>query len=190
MRWKARVLLVSGSTRAGSTNTAVLRTAAQLAPAGMDTAMCTGLADLPAFKPDDDHERPPPTVAALRQQITAADAVLICTPEYAGALPGSLKNLLDWTVGGGELHGKPVAWINASSIAAPNGGADAHASLAKVLGYIGARVVEAACRRVPTSRTAVGADGTVTDPDVRDELVQVLVALQEHLRGAGDLGSP
>jgi NAD(P)H-dependent FMN reductase len=73
-------------------------------------------------------------VAELRHEIGAADAVLICTPEYAGALPGSFKNLLDWTVGGGEADRKPVGWINASGVAAPTGGGDAHASLRKVLG--------------------------------------------------------
>ena len=54
-------------------------------------------------------------MAGLRRQLADADAVLFCTPEYAGTLPGSLKNLLDWTVGGGELYGKPVAWINVAN---------------------------------------------------------------------------
>lgn len=83
-----------------------------------------------------------------------------------------------------------MAWINVSSIAAPTGGADAHASLAKVLGYVGAEVVEAASARAPMSRTAVGADGTVTDPDVRQQLARVLTALQEHVRTADGEESP
>lgn len=190
MAAEPQILLVSGSTRTGSTNTAVLRTAPEVAPDGVSTVLYGGLADLPAFNPDHDHDPLPPVVADLRRQITAADAVLFCTPEYAGALPGSFKNLLDWTVGGGEIYGKPVAWINVSSIAAPTGGADAHASLAKVLGYVGAQVVEAACARAPMSRTAVGADGTVTNPDVRQQLTQVLAALREHVRAASDEGSP
>jgi NAD(P)H-dependent FMN reductase len=104
------VLLISGSTRGGSTNTAAPRTAAALAPAGVATVQYDGLATLPAFNPDDDQDdRLPATVLDLRQQLAGADAVLFCTPEYAGSLPGSFKNLLDWTVGGGELSGKPVA---------------------------------------------------------------------------------
>ncbi len=103
----------------------------------MASVLCDGLASLPAFNPDDDHEPLPPTVADLRAQLAASDAVLFCTPEYAGALPGSFKNLLDWTVGGREIYGKPAASINVSSPAAPTDGADAHASLAKVLGYVG-----------------------------------------------------
>ena len=104
-----RILLVSGSTRGGSTNTALLRTAQAVTPADITTVLYDGLADLPAFNPDDDYEPLPAGVAALRAQIAAADAVLFCTPEYAGALPGSFKNLLDWTVGGAEMYGRPVA---------------------------------------------------------------------------------
>ena len=112
---QARILLVSGSTRGASTNTAALRTLLAVAPEWVNATLYTGLADLPAFNPDDDREPLPPAAAGLRQQIAAADAVLFCTPEYAGGLPGSLKNLLDWTVGGGEMYGKPVAWINVAA---------------------------------------------------------------------------
>jgi putative NADPH-quinone reductase len=106
-----RVLLVTGSTRSGSANTAALVTAAALAPPGVTAVLYQGLAGLPAFNPDHDGDLPPDPVAELRREIEGADAVLFCTPEYAGTLPGSLKNLLDWTVGGGQLYGKPVAWL-------------------------------------------------------------------------------
>ena len=95
------LLLVSGSLRAGSTNAAVLRTAAALAPDGVETVLYGGMAELPHFNPDDDAEGQPlhPAVAAMRDAVARADALLVCTPEYAGALPGALKNLLEWTVG-------------------------------------------------------------------------------------------
>lgn len=178
----AHLLFVSGSTRRGSTNTAVLRTAQTLASDGVSTTLYEAMAELPAFNPDDDHEPLHPGVAELRQQIAAADAVLFCTPEYAGAMPGSFKNLLDWTVGGGEIYGKPVAWINVSSVAAPTGGGDAQASLAKVLGYVGADIVEPACAWAPMTRDAVGADGVVTDPEVRHQLAKVLQELVGHVQ--------
>jgi len=180
-----RVLLVSGSTRAGSTNTAVLRSAPAMAPDGVTGVLYDGLAALPAFNPDDDHEPLPRPVADLRAQLAACDAVLFCTPEYAGALPGSFKNLLDWTVGGAEMYGRPAAWINVSSVAAPTGGAVAHASLATVLGYVGADVVDAACVRAPMTRAAVGSDGAVTDPSVRGQLADVLRTLGAHVRARG-----
>jgi chromate reductase len=169
-----QVLLISGSTRTGSTNTAVLRTAASLAEPGVTAELYAGLSELPAFNPDDDHDPLPAPVAHLRARIAAADAVLFCTPEYAGSLPGSFKNLLDWTVGGTEMDGKPTAWINVSSIAAPTGGAGAHTELATVLGYLTADVVAAACARAPMSRASVGPDGLVLDPPVRWQITQTL----------------
>lgn len=173
----ATVLLISGSTRAGSTNTALVRTAAAMAPDR--TRHYNGLAALPAFNPDDDVEPLPPTVAELRAALAAADALLICTPEYAGALPGAFKNLLDWTVGGAEMPGLPVGWINAAGVAAPTGGAGAHTELATVLGYVGARVVDAACRRIPLVRSQVGDDGLIADPHVRAEIATALAALTD-----------
>jgi len=179
------LVLISGSLREGSTNTAVLRTAAALAGDGVTATLYGGMAALPHFNPDDDREEEPvhAAVADLRSQIGAADAVLICTPEYAGALPGALKNLLEWTVGDGGTYRKPIGWINASGPAAPTGGADAHESLRKVLGYVHADIVEAACTRIPLTRNDVGPDGTITDPAARDKIAETLAALARHVTG-------
>jgi NAD(P)H-dependent FMN reductase len=119
------------------------------------------VAMLPHFNPDDDHEPLPATVSALRSAIAAADAVLFCSPEYAGTLPGSFKNLLDWTVGGNELTGKPVAWVKVAPDA--RRGEGAHATLATVLGYVQAVVVDDACRHVPVTSELIGPDGLITD---------------------------
>jgi hypothetical protein len=97
---RRRVLVVSGSTRAASTNTALCRTAVVAAPEGVEVETYLDVSVLPHFDPDDDRDPLPPAVQQLRDTIAAADAVLFCTPEYAGTLPGSFKNLLDWTVGG------------------------------------------------------------------------------------------
>ena len=169
-----QILLVTGSTRASSGNTAALRTVQAVAPEGIEADLYDDLAALPAFNPDDDHDPLPPPVRDLRQRIMAADAILFCVPEYAGTLPGSLKNLLDWTVGGGEMDGKRAAWINV----APGGrGSGAQEHLAMVLGYVGAVPVDAACVRLPVPRDAVQPDGTIADPAIRAGLAAVLTAL-------------
>src|SRR5262249_21799217 len=157
------LLLISGSLRAASTNSAVLRTAQVVAPDGIATVLYDGMGGLPHFNPDDDAEGAPvdPAVAQLRAAVAAADALLFCTPEYAGALPGSFKNLLEWTVGDAGTYDKRVGWINVSGPAAPTGGADAHESLAKVMHYVHADVVEAACVRIPVARNDVGEDGLI-----------------------------
>jgi chromate reductase len=169
-----RVLLVSGSTRLGSTNTAALRAAQATASRGIIATLYDDLACLPAFNPDDDHDPLPPQVAALRDLMAAADAVLFCSPEYAGSLPGSFKNLLDWVVGGGQLYEKPVAWVNVAP-AGRGGGADG--TLTVVLGYLGARIVTAACLHLPLSRDAIGADGVAIDPAIAAALRQAIHTL-------------
>lgn len=179
-----RVLLVSGSTRAGSTNTAMLRTVRTLLP-GTATELFPDLAVLPAFDPDLDRDPLPDPVRRLRGLIDQADAILFCTPEYAGALPGAFKNLLDWTVGDPgpqSISGKPVGWLNVSGPAAPTGGSDAHASLAKVLGYVGALVVDGACLRLPLTRSSIGPDGLVHDPAACAGAVSALHALDDARR--------
>jgi chromate reductase, NAD(P)H dehydrogenase (quinone) len=168
---RLRILLVSGSTRGGSTNVAALRAAQDAAGEGVTAGLFDGLADLPAFNPDDDHDPLPPSVAALRDEIGLADGLLFCTPEYAGGLPGSFKNLLDWTVGGGEMDRKPVAWINV----APEGrGLDAQQSLKAVLGYLGTVICEPAGRRIYVPRDAVGPDGVIHDEQVRAEIADAV----------------
>lgn len=183
-----RILLISGSTRSKSTNTALLRTAAAVAPPGVTATLFTRMTDLPHFNPDDDPVDDSaagsgalhPAVAALRAELGASQAVLLCTPEYAGALPGSFKNLLDWSVGGDEMYGKPVAWVNVSS--SPTGAVDAHASLAITLSYLKADIIAAACARIPVARGDVGDDGLIADSRIRERIVEVLAALAQAAR--------
>jgi NAD(P)H-dependent FMN reductase len=177
-----RILLVSGSSRDGSTNAAVLRTAVAVAGPEVEAVLYPGIGQLPLFNPDDDREGAPvdPRVAEMRREMQRADAVLICTPEYAGALPAAMKNLLEWTIGDAGTYQKPVAWINAAGAAAPTGAADAHDSLRKVLGYAGADIVEEACVRIPVERALVSQDGVVTDHDVRAQVAAALLRLAEH----------
>ncbi|MGH3297702.1 MAG: NADPH-dependent FMN reductase [Trebonia sp.] len=176
-----RVLLISGSTRNGSANTAALVTAAALAPPRVTPVLYGGLTDLPAFNPDHDGALLPAAAAVLRGEIAAAAAVLFCTPEYAGTLPGSLKNLLDWTVGGGELSEKPVAWIN---VANQGRGGGATATLASVLSYVAASVIAAACRDIPVPRDAVTPEGTVSDPRFTATVADIWAAVLGQLDAA------
>lgn len=142
-----RLLLVCGSTRPGSSNALALAALHDLDEPGVATDLFDGLRQLPAFVAYEDSL--PGPVVDLLDRIAAADAVVFATPEYAGGLPGALKNLLDWTVGGGQLYGKPVAWID---VANPGRGGGARSQLRTVLGYVGARIVEHACVHVDVVR--------------------------------------
>jgi chromate reductase len=164
-----RILLISGSTRAGATNTLALRALSEHALYVVETEQYQGLSRIPAFTPDLD---PLPTeVDELLACISRANAVVFATPEYAGGLPGSLKNLLDWTVGGGQLYDKLIAWLD---VANPGRGGGARGQLRTVLGYVGARVVEAACVHVNLDRNG----GAVTLGDgAEHQLRQAISAL-------------
>jgi chromate reductase, NAD(P)H dehydrogenase (quinone) len=154
-----RLLLISGSLRIPSTNTALLATAARYAPAGCVCRLYRGLATLAPFRPELEGALPA-SADDLRSAVREADALVFSTPEYAGALPGAFKNLLDWLIGDEDprsVYGKPVAWLNAST----RGAAGAHDELRRVLAYAGAHLVEQACATFPVTNEMIGTDGVV-----------------------------
>ena len=138
-----KLLGIAGSLRAGSYNRQLLQLAADNLPGGVEYAVWDGLRDLPAF--DEDEENTSSfAVGAFRSAVADADAVLIVTPEYNGSIPGALKNALDWGSRPRDtavFRGKPVAAIGAST--GSFGGVWAHAETRKILGLMGARVVDA-----------------------------------------------
>jgi len=138
-----RILGISGSLRRDSLNSALLRTAAERLPAGVELVTFDRLAAAPPFNEDDEAGPAPDPVRELREAIRGADAVLIATPEYNHSLPGQLKNALDWAsrpAGQSALTGKPVAVIGASK--SMFGGVWSQAELRKVLSAMGGRVIE------------------------------------------------
>jgi NAD(P)H-dependent FMN reductase len=175
------ILAISGSLRAASLNTALVRAAGALAPKGTAYTLYTGMGDLPHFCPEWDTDNPPTAVADLRAQLAWADAVLICTPEYAHGMPGSLKNLLDWTVSTGDFDAKPVAALSASP--SVDGGAYAHAWLVQILQVLGATLPPDASLRVPLVRSKVDATtGAITDAATAAAIRAALSALGRGFR--------
>lgn len=164
-----KIVAISGSLRARSSNAALLRAAARFAP----VVMYEGLGALPPFNPDLDEEgvAPPAEVAELRRLLVEADAVLISSPEYAHGVPGVLKNMLDWLVSVGALAGKRVALLNAS----PAGGTYAQASLLETLRTMNWNVVLEASRMEPfvTHRIV----GDLTEEQALTQLRAALAAL-------------
>lgn len=116
-----KIVAVNGSLRRSSSNGALLRAAARLAPEGVQIIHYDRMGELPHFNPDLDQEAqsPPAPVAEMRALLVSSDAVVISSPEYAHGVPGTLKNMLDWLVSTGEMAGKPVALLNASPAVAP-----------------------------------------------------------------------
>jgi chromate reductase len=160
-----KILAISGSLRAGSSNTAVLRAAARLAPAGVAIALDHGIGDLPFFNPDLDGDRLPGAVAAFRASIGEADGILISSPEYARGVAGVMKNALDWLVGSFEFPDKPVALINTAPRAT-----HALAALTLTLETMSAKLVGDACITLPLLGSAGDETSIVADPALAEPL--------------------
>ncbi|MDN5851546.1 MAG: NAD(P)H-dependent oxidoreductase [Actinomycetia bacterium] len=113
-----KLVLISGSLRAASTNSAVVRAAAEIAGTHPDIEVeIASVRDLPLFDEDLEAQGDPPRVVDLKRTVQSADVLLISTPEYNASVPGGLKNALDWLSrphGESVLTGKPVATISAS----------------------------------------------------------------------------
>ena len=171
-----RILAISGSLRAASSNRTLLAAAAALADGGTEFVFYDGLAGLPHFNPDLDtvldDPKLPTAVRELRAAVGAADALLISSPEYAHGVPGSLKNAFDWLVGGSEMPGKPVALVNASAHSV-----HAQASLAETLRTMSADVVRGSPFLAPLAGRGLDRAGATADPEVSMALRAALHAL-------------
>ena len=168
-----RIIAISGSLRAESSNAALLRAASRVAPDGVEVVTYGAMGELPHFNPDLDAEgsEPPPRVRELRELLIGADAILISSPEYAHGVPGSFKNLLDWLVSTGELVEKPVALLNAS----PSGGEFAQRAIVETLRTMNWRVVDEASRVAPFVRRKIV--GELTDEESLSVLRESLAAV-------------
>jgi chromate reductase, NAD(P)H dehydrogenase (quinone) len=172
-----RVLGISGSLRAGSLNSALLRAAAERLPAGAELVEFEYLREVPPYDEDVELEATPAVVEELRQAVRDADAVLVATPEYNHSIPGQLKNALDWVsrpAGKSALNGKPAAAIGASS--GMFGAVWAQAELRKVLGAMGGRVIEAELP-VGRARELLAGDHLELAPQQPQQLEEILAEL-------------
>jgi chromate reductase len=178
-----KILGISGSLRAASHNTALLRAAAELAPAGVDFELYQDLESLPPYNEDRDTDQPPAEVQRLRAAVEQADAVLIATPEYNTTMPGQLKHAIDWTSRpygqDSALWGKPVAAVGASITDYGAMWAQDHAR--RALGIAGARVLETELA-VAHADELFDADGRLTDLETRERLAELLQGLTDHHR--------
>ncbi|MDB5126749.1 NADPH-dependent FMN reductase [Mucilaginibacter sp.] len=165
MQYK-NIFAISGSLRAGSSNHNILKHIGGLLPLDVAYHIYDALSSIPPFDPGLDKDTPPEPVKALRNAITAADAIIICTPEYAFGVPGQLKNALDWLVSSSTLVDKPVVLITASL-----GGETAHAAMQLILGALSANIVDSLL--IQFIRSKMDTDGNVKDEGTIESLKQI-----------------
>lgn len=170
-----KLLAISGSLRAASTNTVLVEALPALAPDGVEVIVWRGLGDLPHFNPDLDGDAIP-AVRALRRLVGETDGLLICSPEYAHGVAGVMKNGLDWLVPSLEFPDTPVALLNASPSAHY-----AQAHIRETLTVMQARLVEAASIAVPLQGRKLTAEDIVADMELSAVVRTALAAFAETI---------
>jgi chromate reductase, NAD(P)H dehydrogenase (quinone) len=179
-----RILGISGSLRAASYNSALLRAARKVAPAGMDIEIFEGLREVPPYDQDLDTAAPPPPVADLRHRVRRADGLLIATPEYNYGVPGVLKNAIDWVsrpAATSPLKRKPVAVMGAAPGAF--GSVRAQLSLRQSLLWTDSVVVSKPELMVFQAHLRFDSDGDLVDEQTRQLLGALLAALADLVTG-------
>lgn len=179
MKDKLKILAISGSTRKVSSNLHLIHAIADLSRERFNIKIYEGLTSLPHFNPDIDNEGTVPSeVIAFRELLNAADGVLICTPEYAIGVPGTLKNAVDWTVSAMNFSQKPVALITASL-----SGAKGHESLLGTLRIIEARLTEHTQMFISGIKAKVNDQAVITDEVTKLQIQQLITAFSALIRG-------
>jgi NAD(P)H-dependent FMN reductase len=179
---KKKVLAVSGSTRRGSTNEAILKAIEMSFKDRLDVHFFDGLDRLPHFNPDLTNNNVPPAVLQFRQQVDEADGVLICTPEYVFSLPGALKNAIEWMVSTTIFSGKPTAMIVASA-----SGEKAFASLDLILTTIEAKMYPHSKLLISGAKSKMGTDGRFREVQTEQDVFRMVHSFIESMneRAAG-----
>lgn len=139
-----KILAISGSARESSTNTALLRAMRKLAPVDVELLVIHNLNTLPIFSPDTEGNKTPMVVCEFLETVSVADGIIISSPEYVRAIPGGLKNAIDWMVSRFEIIDKPISLVHAS-----HRGDDMLASLRQVLSTVSSNFLESLFFRIP-----------------------------------------
>src|SRR5277367_1226670 len=170
------VLGICGSLRKGSFNQAALNTAIELKPAGMEVTVAD-ISQIPLYNEDVRAQGFPSPVEMLRQQIKAADALLIACPEYNYCMSGVLKNAIDWASRPPDqpFAGKPIAMISAAAGMA--GGARGQAHLRQSCVYLDMHPLNKPEVLIFQAQNKFDANGKLTDDIARGLIGDLMVAL-------------
>jgi chromate reductase len=175
------ILGIAGSLRARSFNRALLRTATELAPAGVEIATYDGLGALPFYDGDVEAAGDPVAVRRLREAVAGADAILFVTPEYNDGTSAVLKNAIDWASRPPvrSIAGKPAAVLGAS--VTPSGARGGIESVKRSLRRAGADVIDEQVG-IPSASDVFDADLNLTDPVIRAEVASLVARLGQRAR--------
>ena len=166
---RKKILAISGSTRQHSSNHYLIKAIAGLFADRLEIKLFESIAALPHFNPDNNFDETPKEVTHFRDQLKASNGIIICTPEYAHGIPGSLKNAIDWTVSSGEFSHKPTVLITAST-----DGKFAHNALLEVLKTIEAKNITTLQLLIQFIRTKFDKNNTIKDEATLADITKLI----------------
>jgi NAD(P)H-dependent FMN reductase len=166
---KIKALAISGSTRQNSSNHRLINAITELFADRIEITIFEGLSQLPHFNPDQNNENVSTLVTDFRNMIRNAAAIIICTPEYAHGIPGSLKNAIDWTVSSGEFSHKPTVLITAST-----DGKFGHYALLETLQVLEAKNVDQLQLLIPFIQSKFGDDHKLKDSETLKSIKRLM----------------
>jgi chromate reductase len=172
-----KILAICGSTRRTSTNLGLINAITKLFSDNLKLKLFAGLSDIPHFNPDLDNDHPPENVSLFRRELRDADGILLCTPEYAMGVPGTLKNAIDWTVSSMEFSHKPLALITASTA-----GHKGHQSLMETLRIIESDIPDTSQLLISHIKTKLNGDEIVdvnTLKQVRSVIQSLIITIEK-----------
>lgn len=172
---RKRILGISGSTKSRSTSLSILKFLAEEHKELIDLNIYDQLSDLPHFNPEMERSLPS-SVINMRKQIENSDGVLFCTPEYVFSLPGSLKNLIEWTVSTVLFSSKPVAIIVAAA-----SGKKAFDSLELILTTIETSMPDKSKLLIKGAKGKISENGNIIDPVIKEGMEKVVLSLLETI---------
>ncbi len=172
---KKKILGITGSTKSQSTSLSILELLQEKYKDEMVLQIYHAIGELPHFNPELEHQLPN-SVLELRELIEQADGVLFCTPEYVFSLPGSLKNMIEWTVSTMLFSSKPVAMIVAAA-----SGKKAFESLSLILTTIESTLPEASKLLIQGAKGKINNDGKIDNQETISKLDRVMSSLMETI---------
>ena len=176
MNPRKKILAISGSTRKASSNLNLIHAIATLSADIFELQLFEGLSDIPHFNPDLIPDNIPVQVQDFYKQLKAAEGILICTPEYAIGVPGTLKNAIDWTVSAMGFSQKPVALITAST-----SGAIAHQSLLGTLLIIESRITPDTQLQISAIKTKVNTANEIIQEATLQDVKRLIKGLADMI---------
>ena len=174
MKVKKKIFAIIGSASSGSTNIKLVDYLANITDVDFEWTINNDLKFLPHFDPELSADNPPASIIAFRKNVSEADGILICTPEYVFSLPSGLKNAIEWCVATTVFSEKPCGLITAST-----NGQKGHKSLLLIMKTVTAKYTKATTLLISGIKGKINLEGHIIDEKTTKDLKEFAKAFKK-----------